>query len=150
MTLKEIEKIAPEFFSTKPVAKLSDGETIDKWLSSYYRNNAKNAYIGINKAEFKLSYEQFASIYHYTGSGYEKLNAYLNGVKEIDSEAEVLFNSVKSLLNQSLEQLPKAREKRLYRWLNLSNELLEQYQVGKEIKLPAFTSTTYDKDKKLT
>lgn len=116
-----------------------------EWLSDDYRFEVyQEAYKSLDKEQFPLNEAQYMAIRYYTGSGYEKLNEHLNGLKAFDKARQVLFNEVTVLLNNALNKLP-AYQGRVIRTLDLSDAQLAQYELGGVIEFPAFTSATYGK-----
>lgn len=151
---KEVDKLLPSradvvltgVGSATPVALMDEVQALEGWLDDEYRLSVyKQEYQSLNKKKYPFSETEYMAIRYYTTSGYEKLNAYLNGFVELDKNEQMMFNSVQVLLNRALEQLPIHKNQTLVRTLDLTDEQLAKYQVGGLIEFPAFTSTTYGK-----
>lgn len=94
-----------------------------------------------------LSDVEFSILYHYTDTGYEKLNEYLRGeLKNLPKDTIMMYETARAVLNEALHKLPNY-EGVVIRRTDLTDEQLSQISVGGILTFDAFTSATATQNK---
>lgn len=160
LTLAELRKLEPAAFQkalsdvplTKQAQKAKVAESaqtvaLREWMTEHdYRvslGEVENPRIKKQADQYGLTQAERVILRHYTGTGYEPINATLWGnphKKEWGSKEQV--QNAAEILRSALNKLPD-HEGTVVRRDNMNAEFLAQHRPGRTVKYKAFTSATF-------